>query len=510
MTLIETIIRKALFENKRRLTEQTEKWTYIGGLRKPILNKVQSIAPTVVKGFELDLSGDSAKNVNDRTIANWLTNITDTNPDINRTPGLNDLGADSKAPSLNKYTGGNFIFIYGKDNRQTRAEKKLIPGSWTDIINVIVLPMDNMIDILTNVNIQKVSINAWKYPSAKGTSYEVARTAGQLGLFGEGIRNPIGQSPLIYIGDLNEQQTMYKELLPIAREMKNTPQPGGDPNRIDDINDAIEKMESFIKDYPDFNALSKAISPKGVSRGRIYVTGPGVQETDMSVYEKWDATDSKQAAELENQGYKDQSAQSDAEEIAKGNTVLDVEEKEYETTLSPAGKITFTGKWNLELQQPVDGTATDSVGNEWDGQWDTNGNFINGVGYKKLSGGAEWRGGIVRGFIKGYGEYKSPNLQFTGTMNVINKQITAVTGTQNEKWESEVPGKWNSFNGDIANGKKVDGELTRYTSESGKTVEYIFTGAFDSNQEPKDGEVIKDGDYANPYGTFANSVFTKN
>ena len=513
MKLLENIIKKALFETRRRLMEQTEEWTYEGGLRKPILNKVQSIAPTAVKGFELDLSGDSAKSVNDRTIANWLTNITDTNSEIERTPGLNDLGSDSKAPSLNKYTGGNFIFIYGKDNRQTRAEKKLIPGSWNDIINVIVMPLNNLRDILQNTNIDKVAINAWKYPSAKGTEFDTPRTPGQLGLLRpDSSFGLVGQSPLVYISELVDQQNTYKILLPIAREMKNTPQPGGDPNRVDDINNAIETMESFIKDYPDFAALSKAISPKGREKGRVVIAGAGYSGANLDVYEKWDATDSKQAAELSGQAMADQAEQGDAEEIAKGNTVVDVEEKEYETILSPSGKIAFTGKWNLELQQPIDGTAKDDAGNEWDGQWDTNGTFINGVGYKKLSDGAEWRGGIVRGSVKGYGEYSSPNLQYTGTMTVVNNQITSVKGTISDKWPSPSPvsGKFNSFVGEIVNGKRYEGQLTYYVSESGKTVEYIFNGTFDANQKPKDGEVIKDGDYANPYGTYANSVFTKN
>jgi hypothetical protein len=65
MTILENIIRKALFERKQRLNEVKESWTYIGGLRKPILNKVESLVPTFVKGFELDLSGDSEKNISD-------------------------------------------------------------------------------------------------------------------------------------------------------------------------------------------------------------------------------------------------------------------------------------------------------------------------------------------------------------------------------------------------------------------------------------------------------------
>jgi hypothetical protein len=506
MNLLEHIIRKALFDTRQRLTEAKETWTYHDKLRPAIRKNVESIAPTAVKGFELDLSGDSAKSVNDRTIANWLTNITDTNSEIKRTPGLNDLGSDSKVPSLNKYTGGNFIFIYGKDNRQTRAEKKLIPGSWNDIINVIVMPLNNLRDILQNTNIDKVAINAWKYPSAKGTEFETPRTPGQLGLLRpDSSFGLVGQSPLQYISELVDQQNTYKILLPIAREMKNTPQPGGDPNRVDDINNAIETMESFIKDYPDFAALSEAISPKGREKGRVVVAGAGYGGANLDVYEKWDATDSKQADALSGQAMADQAEQGDAEEIAKGNTVVDVEEKEYETTLSPSGKIAFSGKWNLELQQPIDGTAKDDAGNEWDGQWDENGNFMNGVGYKKLDSGAEWRGGFLRGSIKGYGEYSSPNLKFTGTMNVVNKEIAPVKGTINYKWESDVPGKWNSFIGDIVNGKWNNGTQTRYKSESGKIVEYIYKGTYITDSEPKDGNVTKDG---KPFGTYANGVFT--
>lgn len=512
MNILENIIRKALFERKQRLNEVEETWTYIGGLRKSILNKVESLAPTFVKGFELDLSGDSSKNVSDTTISKWLTNVTDSDPRAERNE-FNPIGSNSKAPSLNQYLGGNYVFIYGKDNRQTRAEKKMISGKWHDIINVVVLPMDNLRDILINNNIQKVAINAWKYPSAKGTEFETPRTPGQIGLFQTGAEGSfsVGQSPLIYISDLVLQQKKYKELLPIAREMKNTPQPNGDKNRIDDINDAIEQMESFIQDYPDFAALSKAISPKGESRGRVYVMGPGLQSNEIKVYEKWDATDSKQAAALEKQSYDDQEAQSDADAIAAGNTIVDVQDQEYETADSPTGKIMFTGQWNLETQQPIDGVATDEAGNKWEGVWNEKGQFITGTGYRKIGDG-EWRGQMIKGFAKGYGEYKSPNIYFEGLVTNQNGQLDPVKGTINRKWQSEtVPGKFDSFVGEIVNSKWYEGEWTRYASESGKIVEYIFKGSFNPTTEtPKDGEVIKDGDYAKPYGEYVDGDFTKN
>ena len=273
------------------------------------------------------------------------------------------------------------------------------------------------------------------------------------------------------------------------------------------VNDAIAKMESFMQDYPDFNLLLKAISPKGKSKGSLYLVGK-IPDVDIPVYEKWDATDSKQAAALDRQASTDQEAQGDAEAIAAGNTVVDVEEKEYETTLSPSGKIAFSGKWNLELQQPIDGKAKDDAGNKWDGQWDENGEFINGFGYKKLGDGAEWRGGFLRGQPAGSGKYKSATITFNGEVETVNKtsQIAPVDGTINQKWESEeVPNKFDSFVGEIANGKRTNGKLTRYKTQSGITSEYIFTGTFLPNEEPKDGNLTKDG---KPFATYANGVFT--
>jgi len=512
MTILENIIRKALFERKQRLNEVEETWTYFGGLRKPILNKVESLVPTFVKGFELDLSGDSEKNISNSSIAKWLSNITNTSPRSAEKAVVDPIGSNSKAPSLNQFTSGNYVFIYGKDIQKTRAETKGISKKWHDIINVIVLPIDNFRDILTNINIDKIGVNAWKYPSAKGTRFEKPRTPGQSGLLYSGTTELVGQSPLLYISELKEQQDLYKELLPIAREMKNTPQPNGDMNRIDDINDAIEQMESFIQDYPDFDALSKAMSPKGQTKGFVQVMGAGYSGPDLVDYEKWDGTDSKQAAALSTQSDAEQTAQADAAAVAAGTTMVDQTDKEYETADSPAGKIMFTGKWNLETQQPIDGVATDEAGNKWEGVWNENGQFITGTGYKKIGDG-EWRGQMIKGFAKGYGEYKSPNIYFEGFVTNQNGQLVPEKGNINRKWQSEtVPSNFDSFNGEIVNGKWYEGEWTRYDSESGKIVEYIFKGSFNPTtpETPKDGEVIKDGDYAKPYGEFANGVFTKN
>jgi hypothetical protein len=507
MTILENIIRKALFERKQRLNEVKESWTYIGGLRKPILNKVESLVPTFVKGFELDLSGDSEKNISNSSIAKWLSNITNTTPRSAEKAVVDPIGSNSKAPSLNQFTSGNYVFIYGKDNQKTRVERKGVSTKWHDIINVIVLPLDNLEDILTNVNIDKIGINAWKYPSAKGTNFEKPRTPGQSGLL-SGNTELVGQSPLLYISELKGQQDLYKELLPIAREMKNTPQPNGDMNRIDDINDAIEQMESFIQDYPDFDLLSKAMSPKGQIKGIVQVTGAGLAVSNLPVYEKWDGTDSKQAAALDAQSYADQAAQNDAAAVAAGTTIVDVQDQEYETADSPAGKIMFTGKWNLETQQPIDGVATDEAGNKWEGIWNEKGQFITGTGYKKIGDG-EWSGQMIKGFAKGYGEYKSPNISFTGYVTNQNGAVVPVKGNENIKWQSEtVPSKFESFKGELVNGKWYEGKWIRYASESGKIVEYVYTGTFNPTtpETPKDGSVTRDSKI---FGTYTAGVFAK-
>jgi hypothetical protein len=93
-------------------------------------------------------------------------------------------------------------------------------------------------------------------------------------------------------------QEEYQELLPIAREMKNTPQPNGNANRDSDIDDAIAAMESFLNDWTDWKALAKAIAPNPVSSGGLFMASTNTTEKSVEEYEKWDATDSKQAAEL--------------------------------------------------------------------------------------------------------------------------------------------------------------------------------------------------------------------
>ena len=169
----------------------------------------------------------------------------------------------------------------------------------------------------------------------------------------------------------------------------------------------------------------------------------------------------------------------------------------------------FTGKWNLETQQPIDGVATDEAGNTWEGIWNENGRFFTGAGYRKLSNGDEWSGGIIKGFIKGSGEYKSPNFSFIGKVTNENGQLVSVKGTINRKWQSEtVSSKNDSFVGEIVNGKWYEGKWIRYASESGKIVEYVYTGTFNPTtpETPKDGSVTRDSKI---FGTYTAGVFAK-
>ena len=522
MKLLENIIKKALFETRQLLVEDTEETIFENGLTNSLRNKVESIAPNAIKGFRLIFKGGANLSKRPDAISNSFANFLKTRADVSRTvdpeKGDEPLGTYDNLRGLSSYLLSNNIVLYGDDIKETRAEKKFKPVVF-DIYNFIILKTDTLLNNLmydTNTIdlLNKLSVNAWKYPAASGSPWANPLT-GLANLDIQYFGEKVGQSAIISVTQFGQQRESFMQFLPIAREMKNTPQPGADPNRNDDIDAAINIMESFVNYQTNFSALSKLLAPKA----DISVTAINFETKDnpsmqqkLKSWVTWDATDVKQAFAIKKQIDTDLDAQGDTAAIAADNTVVDVNAKEYETTLSPSGKIAFTGKWNLELDQPIDGTAKDAAGNKWNGQWDANGEFTNGVGYKKLSDGAEWRGGFLRGYPTGTGKYKSATITFDGEVEIVNKMVAPIDGKIYEKWPSPAPvsGKFNSYAGDIANGKRVDGALTYYVSESGITVEYIFTGTFDSNEQPKDGEVIKDGDYANPYGTFANSVFTKN
>lgn len=493
MNVLENIIRKALFERKQRLNEAISDWEYDGYWPPRFASKIAGAAPRSLKGFTVIAKGEKLPGELDQgivtNIAKFLNFAVDSRSDIKIAP----------------YNTGAYFIVLGKDERITRSEKRS-RNEINDVINALAFPIDNIKDIIDNKFINYIATNAWKYPSAKGTAFESPRTGVQN--FSSISPANFGQSPLIVIADLEELQADYKQLLPIAREMKNTPQPNGDMNRIDDINNAIESMESFLQDWPDWAALSKILSPKQTKQSRVRMSG--LDGIELLNAEKWDATDSKQAAALAGQAAEDQAAQSDAEAIEAGNSIVDVQDQEYETTDSPTGKIMFTGKWNLETQRPIDGVATDEAGNTWEGIWNENGQFFTGAGYRKLSNGDEWSGGIIKGFIKGSGEYKSPNFSFIGKVTHENGLVVPVNGNINQKWQSEtVPSKFESFKGEIVNGKRYDGSWVRYVLESGKIVEYVYTGTLTSTADgemPNNGSVTKDGKL---FGTYNAGVFTE-
>jgi len=495
MNILENIIRKSLFERKQRLNEAISDWKYDGTWSPRFASKVAGAAPKSLKGFTVIAKGEKLPGELDQGIVTDIAKFLNFAVDVKPTIGI--------AP----YNTGAYFIVLGKDSRVTRSEKRR-GNEINDAINGLAFPIDNIKDIIDNKFINYIATNAWKYPSAKGTAFETPRS----GVLDFSFISPadFGQAPMIVIGDLEDLQADYKQLLPIAREMKNTPQPNGDMNRIDDINNAIESMELFLQDWPDWASLSKILSPKATKQPRLRLSG--LADKELVAAEKWDGTDSKQAAALSAQSDAEQSASTDAAAVAARTTMVDQTDKEYETVDSPTGKIMFTGKWNLETQQPIDGVATDEAGNTWEGVWNEKGQFITGTGYRKIGDG-EWRGQMIKGFAKGYGEYKSPNIYFEGYVTNQNGQLVPVKGTINRKWQSEtVPSKFESYVGEIVNGKWYEGDWTRYASESGKIIEYIFKGTFNPTtpETPKDGVVTKDGDYAKPYGEFVDGVFTKN
>lgn len=493
MNILENIIRKALFERKQRLNEAIGDWQYDGTWSTRFASKVAGAAPKSLKGFTVISKGEKLPDeLTDITVdvEKFLNFAVDVKPDIGIAP----------------YNTGAYFIVLGRDSRVTRSEKRL-GTEINDAINCLVFPIDNFKDILDNIYIQYVAINAWKYPAAKGTSFETPRM--RTLDFDDITVDGFGKSPFVVIGDLEDLYSEYTQLLPIAREMKNTPQPNGDINRIEDINNAIESIETFLQEWPNWPVLSKILAPKAGAQPRVRVVGSGDPTVEASA-EKWDATDSKQAAALAGQSDAEQAAQADADAIAAGNSIVDVQDQEYKTTDSPTGKIMFTGKWNLETQQPIDGVATDEAGNTWEGIWNENGQFFTGAGYRKLSNGDEWSGGIIKGFIKGSGEYKSPNFSFIGKVTHENGLVVPLNGNINQKWQSEtVPSKFESFKGEIVNGKRYDGSWVRYVLESGKIVEYVYTGTLTSTADgeiPNNGSVTKDGKL---FGTYNAGVFTE-
>jgi len=532
MNILENIIRKALFNTTQRLNEQRSRWRIYPNLRKSTLNKVEALAPTAVKGFRLDLQSVNAtdKNIsrNEKQIANWLTSITNTDPDVPAEKReINPIGSESRFPQINQYLGGNYVFVLGQDTKETRAERRLnkndtsggvvgdtISGVSRDIFNVIVFPLNNLIDILDNVNIDKIAINAWKYPSAKGTQFETARSVAQLGLTTALYK--IGQSPLFSVQELVYQQEEYQELLPIAREMKNTPQPNGNANRDSDIDDAIAAMESFLNDWTDWKALAKAIAPNPVSSGGLFMASTNTTEKSVEEYEKWDATDSKQAAELSGQAIANQAAEEDASLIAAGQNLVEVEDYEYETADSPTGKISFTGQMtmpspeDLIKQTPFQGYATDADGRSWLGTWNENGNFKTGTGYKKFEWGGEWTGGIVNGFISGTGTLSTADSTYTGIIKVDknnNNKIVMKNGTFNSKWTSNEGGsdKEDSYSGKVVDGKWTDGTWTKWIMKNGVASKFIYTGTFSANNIPNNGTVTDEA--GKQTGKFVNGVW---
>lgn len=494
MNILENIIRKALFEQRYRLNEAINDWEYDGRLNPKYVSKVAGAAPKALKLFSVIAKGEKLPNELDQGIYS----------DIGK---FLNFAADAapKKVDISPFNTSAYFIVLGRDDRITKSEKQS-GVKRDDVINGIVFPEENIKNILDNKFIQYIAVNAWKYPSAKGTRFEKPREG--LDDLRSITKAEFGQAPMIVIADLEELQSDYTQLLPIAREMKNTPQPNGDPNRIDDINNAIENMESFLQDWPDWLTLSKTLAPNAGAQPRVNVGG--IDSMELPAAEKWDGTDSEQAAAIAGQADAEQAAATDAEAIEAGNTIVDVQDQEYETTDSPTGKIIFTGKWNLETQQPIDGEATDEAGNTWEGIWNENGQFFTGAGYRKLSNGDEWSGGIIKGFIKGSGEYKSPNFSFIGKVTNENGLVVPVTGNINQKWQSEtVPSKFESFKGEIVNGKRYDGSWIRYDSESGKIVEYVYTGTLTPTADgemPNNGSVTKDGKL---FGTYNAGVFTE-
>jgi hypothetical protein len=334
---------------------------------------------------------------------------------------------------------------------------------------------------------------------------------------------------------------MYQTLLPIAREMRNTPQPGASPTRNKDIETAIALMESFINDFPDWRELTKVISPKSKKGGFVALSGISGADADIQAikYEKWDATNSKQAAEIEAELLGKQANADDAAYQAEQGFV-EVVDQPYKYN---GVNYIFNGKWNKDTEQPIEGVLTDSIDTDaeerFNGVWDENGVFKTGKGIFKSSTGT-FDGVIINGKPNGYGVYTmNSGYVFTGNVkpagsgfrmhkgkivygNFANRETSEYfyfngtfgpdgdtqTGEMQRSWKSNQPdsdpNKLSYFDGNVSGGNRTNGDLYTYKLENGKSVEYIFTGTF-SNNAPNSGTVTKDGQ---DFGKFENGVFT--
>ena len=58
MTLLENIIKKALFERKQRLNEAINEWEYDGYLSPKYVRKVAGVAPSALKLFSVIAKGE--------------------------------------------------------------------------------------------------------------------------------------------------------------------------------------------------------------------------------------------------------------------------------------------------------------------------------------------------------------------------------------------------------------------------------------------------------------------
>jgi hypothetical protein len=543
MKLLEQIIRKALFQSNRRLVEQSSKWT-LDRLKKSVANKVNQLGTKAVVGFTIDLEGDDL-NVDNAgaTISSWLTKLANLKP----TSDFEQPGENSKVPVLNQYSNGSYFLVYGKDTVQSRSEKqaskKQTAGKgYHNSYNVIVFPIENLRSILTNEDIDKVGVNAWKYPAAKGTEFAEPRRPGQLMSTAMGSNADLfGTSPIIFSAELSSQRDEYQKLLPIAREMRNTPQPGASPTRNKDIETAIALMESFINDFPDWKELTKIISPNSKQRGFLAIGGTGTGDFAIKSveYEQWDATNSKQAAEIQNQ----MTGQRDAEGAAADQAAqgfVDVVDQPYKYN---GVNYIFNGKWNKDTEQPIEGVLKDSTDTDaeerFNGVWDENGVFKTGKGIFKGSNGT-FDGVIINGKPNGYGVYTmNSGYVFTGNVkpegsgfrmhkgklvygDFANRETSeyfyfngtfgpvgdVVAGESQRSWVSTEtdsdPNKLSYFDGNVSGGVWTNGDYYRYKLENGKSVEYMFTGTFSDNK-PYSGTVTKDGQ---DFGKIENGVFT--
>jgi hypothetical protein len=567
MKLLEQIIKKYLFESKSLLKEAKFKLSYVNRLPARVRNSVSSIAPQAVKGFQLLSEGEVQFNNYSTTsgagmdFGRWLSRSSQL--ELYQSGNEQDISLKSDAASktlydeIGKYANGYF-FVFGKDTAETSKEKRTARkmrkvAAADDVIsmnkiykpndvvqyknafNVLIFPIGNIKSIVENVNIDKIAINAWKYPSSKGTEFETPNSPGQA-LTNDFANTVFGNSPFVFSGGLGYQLELYKQLLPIAREMKNTPQPGAAASRDADIDEAIELMESFINDWPDWNKLDKNLSP-GVKldAGSVYVMGDA-ELIKTSEAQAWDATDSKLADKLQDEFYGAAERESDAAAQAQQGWI-DAVDQEYEYN---GVKYIFNGKWNKETNTPVEGIVTDGSGEEiFNGVWDENGVFKTGSGLWRGSISI-WNGVIINGKPNGYGtltydtgyvftgnvksddtgvklkkgkivfgnftNYEtSPYYFFNGTFSDNKVDI----GVLQESWKStdpnHDPNKLEYFDGNISGGKWTTGDWHIHLMENGTSVTYVFSGTFSDNK-PYNGTITKDGV---DFGKYENKIYVK-